>query len=46
MKIKTLSIIVGMVFLMGIVMAGTITNVNPLTFNIPNFFGGNRDHNV
>ena len=40
MKIKTLSIIVGVILLMGIVMAGTITKVNPLTFNIPNFIAG------
>ena len=45
MKSKTLTIIFGMIFLigiisLGIVAAGTITNVNPVTLDIPNFIAG------
>ena len=40
MKTKTLTIILGMILLIGIVAAGTITNVNPVTLNIPNFIAG------
>jgi hypothetical protein len=41
MKQKTLTIIFGMIFLIGIVTAaGTITNVNPLILDIPTFIAG------
>ena len=40
MKQKTLTIIFGIVLLIGIVTAGTITNVNPLILDIPDFIAG------
>ena len=41
MKQKTLTIVLGMIFLIGIVTAaGNITNVNPLILDIPSFIAG------
>jgi hypothetical protein len=40
MKTKTLTIILGMVLLIGIITAGTITDVFPVNLNIPDFIAG------
>ncbi len=42
MNNKFLSIIFGMILLIGVVTAGAITNVNPVTLDIPNFIAGGR----
>jgi hypothetical protein len=42
MKTKTLSLILGMILLVGIVTAGTITNVLPVNLEIPSFIAGGK----
>lgn len=43
---KILSVIIGIIFLIGIATAGTITNINPVQLSIPNFVAGGTTSTV